>query len=230
MDYDNAPPFEVARYREMQSALPGVDALYRLMLAQLEIEMKTGGHVLVVGAGGGREVEALCNSKLTFHVTGVDPSKDMLKITQWYAGQSARAENTQLLEGTTADVAAPCGGFDAATSILVMHFLKDEEGEQGKRAYLQAIRERLKPGGLFVHADISFDSNGDFERLKPVFLRHAMLVGLAEEDVKAGPGMIASLPIISRTETETLLAESGFRDAQLFFQTLWYRAWIARAE
>ncbi|MEP4338921.1 MAG: hypothetical protein ABJ360_21510 [Roseobacter sp.] len=33
MDYDNAPPFEITRYREMQKALPGVAALYRLTLA-----------------------------------------------------------------------------------------------------------------------------------------------------------------------------------------------------
>ena len=68
MDYDEEPPFEISRYRDMQKALPGVDALYRLMLAQLETGMSKGGHVFVVGAGGGREVEALCNSQTSFQM------------------------------------------------------------------------------------------------------------------------------------------------------------------
>ena len=227
MDYDQAPPFEIARYRELQNALPGVDALYRLMQAQLEAELHCGGEILVVGAGGGREVEALCNSVVPFQVTGVDPSKDMLKIAQWYADQSVSPEFVKLIEGTSTDVVAPDGGFDAATSLLVMHFLNDEASEHGKHAYLKAIKERLKPGGVIIHADISFDSIADFDKLKPTFLRHAMLTGLAKEDVKAGPDMIASLPIISGADTETLLTDSGFTDPQLFFQTLWYRAWVA---
>lgn len=230
MDFDKEPPVEVSRYREMQKAFPGVDSFYRLVLSQLETQLPEGGHIFVVGAGGGREVEALCNSDLPFAVTGVDPSEDMLGIAQWYAHQSTRPDGVQLIRGTTADVDPPKGGFDAATSLLVMHFLPDNEGENGKRAYLRAIRERLKPGALLIHADVSFGRSEEFESIKPTFLRHAVLAGFDEEAIKAGPEMIAKLPIISPARTELLLDECGFRRPQILFQSLWYRAWIAFAE
>ncbi len=229
MDYDKEPPVEVSRYREMQKALPGVEALYRLMLAQFESALPDGGHVLVVGAGGGREVEALCNSERLFRHTGVDPSDDMLEIARWYANQSARPDDAILVRGTTADIEPPEGGFDAATSLLVMHFLPDDDCENGKSTYLREIRDRLKPGALLVHADISFKTDKEFASLSPVFQRHAVLAGLDGEQMTAGAEMIASLPIISPVRTETLLEESGFANPQLFFKTLWYHAWIARA-
>ena len=83
MNYDEEAPFDIARYREMQKALPGVDALYRLALAHLETALPQGGRVLIVGAGGGREVEALAGSDVPFLATGVDPSADMLAIARY---------------------------------------------------------------------------------------------------------------------------------------------------
>lgn len=229
MNYDKEPPVEIARYREMQNALPGVDALYRLMLAQLESNLPRGGHVLIAGAGGGREVEALCNSELPFFQTGVDPSEDMLKVAQWYADQSACPDDVKLVQGTCADAQSPRDGFDAATSLLVMHFLSDDDSVSGKSAYLQEIRECLKPGATLVHTDISFDGKREFTALSPVFQRHAVLAGLDGEQMAAGANMIATLPTISPMRTEQLLHESSFEKPQLFFKTLWYHGWVARA-
>ena len=229
MNYDEEPPVEISRYREMQKALPGVNSLYRLMLAQLETALPTGGAVLVVGAGGGREVEALCNSDVPFKVTGVDPSQDMLDIARWYAKQSARPGDAKLVQGTAADAGPPEDGFDTATSLLVMHFLPDDDGENGKRAYLTGIRENMKPGSMLIHTDISFGSRDELEDIKPTFLRHAILAGIAEDAIKGGPDMIATLPIISPQRTEQLLQECGFEKTQLFFKSLWYHGWIALA-
>ena len=229
MDYDKNPPVEVSRYREMQKAMPGVEALYRLMLAQLEVALPEGGHVLVVGAGGGREVEALSNSTVPFRIMGVDPSGEMLDIARWYADQSARNDDAKLIQGTTADIKTPAEGFDAATSLLVMHFLAADDSENGKAAYLRAIRERLKPGALLIHADVSFDDEKELGAISPIFQRHAILSDLDGEQMAAGADMMATLPIISPARTETLLEENGFKKPSLFFKSLWYHAWVAKA-
>ena len=227
MNYDEDPPFEIARYREMQKALPGADTLYTLMLAHIEIALPSGGRVLVVGAGGGREVEALLGSDMPFGVVGVDPSRDMLDIARWYAERGGRSDKVQLLQGLTDDIDKPAKGFDAATAMFVMQFLPDDDSDGGKLAFLKAIRERLGQDGLLVHADVSVENCRD--RIAPVFLRHARLAGLPEDAVSVGLKVIAAMPVVGAARTSELFQAAGFSAPALFFQTLWYRAWTARA-
>ncbi|MEM7525975.1 MAG: class I SAM-dependent methyltransferase [Pseudomonadota bacterium] len=228
MNYDEAPPFSVSRYREMQKALPGVDALQRLVCAHLEAASPSGGMVLVVGAGGGREVEAIAASMLPFRITGVDPSIAMLDIARTYVPK-ANAREVVFVHGGVSDVSAPPGGFDAATNLLVTHFLPDDDGPDGKTAHLAAIRARLRAGACYLHADVSYDAPADLSAMKAVHMRHAALAGLSEEDAACGPAIIANMPIISAARTEALLRATGFGASHLFFQTLWYRAWVSRA-
>lgn len=49
-------------YKEMQRAIPGLDAMYRLVHAVIASHSSEAPHVLVVGAGGGREINELVNS------------------------------------------------------------------------------------------------------------------------------------------------------------------------
>ena len=227
MNYDEDAPFDVGQYRKMQVALPGVNALYTLMQAHMEVALPGGGQVLVVGAGGGREIEVLLGSETAFEIVGVDPSEKMLRIARWYAERSARRRSLELVKGLTGDIPKPAGGFAAATSMLVMHFLPDDASDGGKLAFLKSIRERLGANALLVHADVSFEQ--DQESIEPVFLRHAHLAGLTDGAANACPGTIATLPIIGATRTAELFQAAGFSVPELFFQTLWYRAWTARA-
>lgn len=229
MNYDDDAPFEVARYREMQKALPGAGALYRLTRAYLETSLPEGAHVFVVGAGGGREIENIAASDRQFLITGVDPSKDMLNIARWFADASGRPESVTLVEGVASDVEAPSAGFDAATSLLVMHFLPDDQSAGGKLSYLRTIRERVRTGGLLIHADVSVEEEVGVKAFEAAFLQHARLAGLGPEDASRGPDIIGAMPIVSAARTETLLSEAGFSNPTLFFQALWYRAWVARA-
>ena len=229
MNYDETAPFDVAAYRDAQKALPGADALYRLLLAHIEAALPQGGRVLIVGAGGGREIEALGGSAVRYEMTGVDPSADMLAIARRYTEQVGASNRVQLVQGEVPEVSAPPGGFDAATSMLVMHFLPDSGGAGGKAAYLAAIRKRLRKGAVLLHADVSFEDHAAFERAKPAFLRHARLAGLDKDLASAGPKAIEGLPIIGAERTAALLTSCGFAEVDLFYAALWYRAWVAYA-
>lgn len=229
MDYDRDARRFVARYRELQKALPGVEALYRLAQAVIETAAPNGGAVLVVGAGGGREIEALAASDAAFRIHGVDPSAEMLAIARSYADASPNAGAVTLQQGLVADVAPPEAGFDAATSLLVMHFLADDATPGGKAAYLADIRARLRPGAVLLLADVCFDDRDAFEALRPWFARHARLAGLSAEDAGVAPPLIAEMPIIDAARTRALLLGGGFSEPTPLFQALWYRAWVAVA-
>lgn len=230
LNHDDTMPFAAADYRRMQSALPGVDALYRLMRAAIETTLPDGVAVLILGAGGGREIEALSESRLNFQMTAVDPSEPMLNLARSYAKQYQVEDRVDFVHGLIDDVPLsdqqPAAAYAAATSMLVMHFI-DDDGS--KRAYLRAIRRRLRPGAVLVLADVCFESAEEFTALQPLFLQHAELVGLPEQQARLAPEMIAQLPVIGPTRTLRLLSEAGFASARPLFQTLWYRAWWCHA-
>jgi tRNA (cmo5U34)-methyltransferase len=225
MDYDAAPPFPVGDYRRMQAAIPGVAGFYRLVRAALEATTAPGASVLLVGAGGGREMETLGPSPHGFRLVGVDPSAEMLERAREVVEHLNLGERAILIRGTVEDV-PPDPLHDAATSLLVMHFLPDDGA---KDAYLRAIRARLKPGAPLLLAGVSFEDRGAFDRLVPLFLRHAELAGLAADEAAIGPRVIGGMPIISERRAAELLAAAGFAPPLPIFRGLWYAALLAHA-
>lgn len=212
-------------YRQMQRALPGVETLYHLLRAVAQTRLADGDTVLIVGAGGGREIETLAASPQRLNFVGVDPSAPMLALAQSYADKAGVSERTQLIEGTIeAAPGAPLAGL--ATSLLVMHFLPDDGA---KAAFLAAIRARLRPGAPLLLADLSPSDASEFAALTPLFLAHAGLMGLDRERIALGLDVMAGLPTVSPTRTIALLAGAGFGAVVPVFQGLWYRAWLATA-
>lgn len=67
-----------SEYRRVQHVMPGVDALYHCIRAICDAKLEQGSEILIVGAGGGREIEALVASPHHYRLTGIDPSDAML--------------------------------------------------------------------------------------------------------------------------------------------------------
>ena len=213
-----------AMYRELQRAVPGLCAMYRLVHA-LIVSHGERPQVLVVGAGGGREIEELRVDGSIGEITAVDPSSQNLETARALANTHEGSPAIRFVHGTTHDL--PKGeSFDIVTSLLVMHHLLDGAS---KLAYLQGLRARLAPGGKLIHADACLDEPGDFERLLPAFTAHASLVGVSAEAVRLECQAISILPVISEDRTRVLFSEAGLTEPQEVFRTLWYRCWIAGA-
>ena len=125
VDYDQEPPFPVAEYRAMQRAIPGVEALYLLVRAALDSLLQEQARVLLVGAGGGREIETLAPSPKGYSFIAVDPAVAMLDQARACAAACAAQDRTMFIPGLVYDVPEQplC---DAATSLLVMHLLADD--------------------------------------------------------------------------------------------------------
>jgi tRNA (cmo5U34)-methyltransferase len=207
---------------ETPRKVPGLADLHRMSMLLLSEAAPATARLLVVGAGGGLELQAMAAARPGWAFTGVDPSAAMLDIARETAG--AFADRISLLQGVAAD--APMGPFDGATCLLVLHFLDRAERLQT----LQEIRRRLKPGAGLVVAHHSRPEGDDVERWLARSITFGDRTGLDPAKVAASATTMAErLPLLTADEETALLVEAGFVDVSLFYAALSFRGWVARA-
>lgn len=216
-------PDRMAVYRDLQRSIPKLGEMYRLVRRIVDRNAPQGGRILLVGAGGGREIAALSETRNALKIVAVDPSRKNLLHARQVAKVVGLTERIAFHIGTTGSL-GPTDPFHVATSLLVMHHIPDD-GE--KLAYLSAIRERLFSGGVLIHADICFDESDDRHQLLTEYLSYARSEGVCQEAMDIEVDAISRLPIVSGPRTRALFAEAGFEESREAFRSLWYRCWIA---
>jgi tRNA (cmo5U34)-methyltransferase len=143
------------------------------------------------------------------------------------AGKTAaeHASRIQLHEGYVD--ASPDGPFDAATGILVFHFMTREQ----RVGALRQLRRRLKPGAPFVLAHISFPQTEPERSLW--IARHVAFgaaAGLTAEQTESARQAIGTrLAILDPAEEEHLIGEAGFSGISQFYAAFSFRGWVAYA-
>lgn len=206
--------------------IPGYDGLYSLaevLLAEnLSANLPEKAEILVVAAGGGKEVVTFGKAFPNANFTGVDPSEKMLGAARELVEKASLQSRVALLRGTIADLDET--QFDAATAILVMHFLPDD-GE--KLHFLRDIHRRLKPGAKLILADGCFDKNSEeFDWLLNGYKNHARMKGappeILEEAVKT---VTEKVHFVSEQRELELFRAAGFGNIRHFFKGLWVNAW-----
>jgi tRNA (cmo5U34)-methyltransferase len=179
--------------------------------------------ILVVGAGGGAELDALARSHAGWRFVGVDPSAPMLALARATLGP--RADRVEFHEGYVAS--ADAGPFDAATCLLTMHFVPRDE----RLPTLREIHRRLRPGAPFVMAHLSFPlAPAERDTWLARYAAFAVASGVEPEAARrAATAIGANLPLVAPEDEEALLAQAGFHTTQLFYAGLAFRGWIATA-
>lgn len=206
----------------IRTSIPGYDDMHQMAASCLRCRLAGDARLLVVGAGDGQEILSLKKASPTWRVTGVDPSAEMLGIAR--ARLAASGFEAELLVGNT-DVVPGAQTFDAATSILIMHFVKEEEG---KAKFLREIAKRLKPGGLYLHVELCADTHSpsplDFQEALSHF---QMGKGRTEEEVTEHNIRRANsvFPILPR-DTEHLFEQAGFWRHALFYKAFNFHGWL----
>ena len=223
LTYKHAPfndPTAIASYAEnARRRVPGLADLHRMVMLLLAEQAPEAAHILVVGAGGGMETQAMAEAQPTWHFTGVDPSPAMLTL----ARDAVRpfADRVNLVEGTVDQL--PEGRFDGATCLLTFHHLNREE----RLGTLQEIRHRLKPTASLVFVEHSA-CEPDPERWMTRSIAFSDQGGPDWSKAEAtGRMMTERLTLLSQAEEEELLREAGFGDVTLFYAALSFRGWIA---
>jgi len=220
-------PDVVRRYAEGPSAfVPAYQYMQRMAGQLLQERIGATGEILVLGAGGGLELEAFARRSPGWSFTGVDPAGEMLKAARERVASVGASSRVRWHHGYLFD--APRGPFDAATCLLTLHFVPDD-GE--KERTLREIRGRLKPGSPFVLVDCCIDlATPTATRALARYRDFALESGADPELVDSTCGRLTTvLKMISASREEELLAASGYSDIELFYAGLSWRGWRASA-
>lgn len=111
-----------------------MDTLLTALLAQL-----TNPGLLIVGAGGGQEILQLGRAHPDWTFSGLDTSQGMLLTAQQRLEAADLMDRVQL-HHTEISSWNSSRQYDAATCMLVLHFV---EGRENKLAMLRSIAGRL---------------------------------------------------------------------------------------
>jgi tRNA (cmo5U34)-methyltransferase len=232
-DFDTQPPMPVGEYAQTVAAVNvGYDLLFTLAHSLLRALHRPDLDLLVVGAGGGAEIERFVPANPGWRVTGVDPSHQMLALAQERLARLDAGTRVTLVRGTVDDL-PPEPRFDAATCLFVLHFLPDA----GKLALLRNIAARLRPGAPLLVAAGARVEDEDLLGLRDDFLgmwqQHGELMGLPAERMAAIIARLTSeqADMPSAAGYVRLLHDAGFARVGTVLSVLGggLVAWIARS-
>ncbi|KAM3114317.1 class I SAM-dependent methyltransferase [Phormidesmis sp. 146-33] len=226
-DFDQNPNLPTADYDiAVRQSIPGYDAMLAMLAALFQLYLTDDAHILVVGAGGGNEISSLSQTHLTWQFTGVDPSEKMLAVAQSKVDSLEIENRVRLYHGVVQEL--PIHLFNAATSLLVMHFLPDDGT---KLDYLKAIAARLQPGSPFVLVDSHGDKQSEvFKRLVDGWQKRAQMVGMESQRLsELADGVWQHIQCIPEERTLELLAQAGFVNITRFYTAFIFAGWVAFA-
>lgn len=201
---------------DIETIIPGYGILHEDVEHLLINLLPSNSEILIAGFGTGYEAINYAINNPSWKITGFDIAKEMLNVANEKIKELNLKNRIYLVHGKANQIENKL--FDAATSLLVMHFIPKNEKEK----YLNEISMRLKTGAKFIFADITGDPNSlGFQTFlnawKSFQYRNRKNKEGIEETFKH---VNENLHIISYDDTVSLLKESGFEDVQLFFKSL----------
>lgn len=215
------------KYDDSNSKLSKIsEALHFLMTLVLR-DLPVRSRVLCVGAGTGAEILSLSRAFPEWRFVALEPSLPMLEICKERlrnAGVEARCE---FVNGYIQDLPSD-GPYDAVLSILVGHFVsRDSRAE-----FYKNMVDRLRVGGAFVNAEISFDLNSeDFPAMLNNWKGIQELMGATPESLAALPKQLREILIVlSPEEVQELIHRAGIKTPVPFFQAFMIKAWHGKKE
>ena len=220
-------PEFVRQYAQGPTAfVPAYEHMQRMAAQLIRERIGSSGNVLVLGAGGGLELEAFASRCPQWTFVGVEPAEEMLKAAKDRVLQAGASERVDWHHGYIFD--APPGPFDAATCLLTLHFVPDDGA---KEQTLTEIRRRLKPGAPFVLVDLCIDlASPDSATALNRYRDFALESGADLERVEATCDRLVNvLKMVSPARDEELLGIAGFGQVELFYAGLSWRGWRALA-
>lgn len=207
--------------------LPTYDPMLRLLQTFLRANLKERASLLIVGGGGGNELHAFGPRNIEWKFTVVDPSQAMLDVAKKKAEQMEMEHRVNFFKGTI-EVVPSDQTFDAATCILVLHFIPEIKD---KLALLKQIRSHLKPGSPFVLVSKYGDPNSsEMKELVNLWKENWLdTTKLSEERVEELMKSTLTEASVSEEVIRNLLSEAGFYRVANFFKTNHFGGWICHA-
>lgn len=224
LDFDQNKSLPVSDYDgKIKYLVPGYETIFSIMLALLHQKLPEQASLLIVGAGGGSELSVF-NRNSRWQLTGVDPSTEMLSAASSKVEALGLSERVCLIQGTIEDV--PETTFNAATCVLVMHFIPDDGS---KLLLLKSIYERLESRAPFFLLDLSGESGSEqFEQTLAAWKFHAISTGAPVEFIEEQlEKIIPHFAVVPENRAVELLYEAGFTEIMPFYKALMFSGWMA---
>lgn len=211
----------------IRRTLPSYDAMLRLTHTFYHSTLPEQADFLIVGSGSGNEILQFAEKRPHWSFVGIDPSSAMLQIAE--ERLKPLPNNMSLHQGTILDSLLPSVKFDAASCILVLHFIDDY---QEKLATLKEIANNLKPGAPFVLVSKygqlgSLETELQFDLWRAYWLQHTKL---SPSEVAEMEKSIRSLSFMREEDILSLLQQAGFTKPSRFFATTLFGGWICYKE
>ncbi|KAA6449390.1 class I SAM-dependent methyltransferase [Bacillus swezeyi] len=221
MDWNHPDVYQYEK--KIALKIPCYHMLYEMMDRLLTVRLDQGAaRVMVVGAGGGQELLTLGRRHPDWLFTGIDTSANMLHLARQRLKIAGIQLNADFIEGEVKQLERK-HQYDAATCMLVLHFVQD------KRKFLQHIADRLAEGAPFFIAAIQGDLDSEsFWWQMRAWKEHMLANGIAEQEWERFADSIGrhSHPIPAE-EVEAMLIESGFTNVTRFFSAYLIDGWFA---
>ncbi|MEP7292727.1 MAG: class I SAM-dependent methyltransferase [Chloroflexota bacterium] len=211
------------QYEEVSvRSILGYDLLFQMTRDFLQATLPANADILVIGAGGGKELVTFGAASPGWNFTGVDPAGQMITLAQQKADAAGISDRVRLIHGVAQDVPAEVR-FDAATCILVFPFV---HGDEAKLGILREISARLKPGAPFVIATVCEQAyTDDMRQVWRIFQADngfsPTLIDRLDANVRA-----SVQPVLEDRLLE-LIEQAGFTDIVPFYRAIWFAGWFA---
>jgi tRNA (cmo5U34)-methyltransferase len=192
--------------------------------AFLKTALEESARILVVGVGGGKELTVFGPPNPEWIFTGVDPSGQMLEIAKKRSESLGFVDRVTLYKGIVEEL-VDTEPFDAATCLLVLHFIPDDGS---KLSILKGIAERLKPGApLILACMVGQHGSPEYSRQMAALSKHRELIRLSPEFIEDGMKRMEATPIVPESRVLDLLQSAGFGNVLTFFGSYLLRGWVA---
>jgi tRNA (cmo5U34)-methyltransferase len=218
------PDFVASYSDRVAQNVPGYHDIHLMAAVLMAEHAPPNARIMVLGAGGGLETKAFALAHPGWTFDAVDPAPAWLELAATTLG--TLTSRVRMHQGFVDD--APIGPFDAATSLLTLHFL--EYGERRRTA--AEVRRRLAPGAPFVVAHLSIPQHDDAERELWMGRHVARLVAAGTDPVDAEAArtrIAAEVPVLTPEQDRAVLQEAGFTNVTEFFSAFTFRGWVGYA-
>ncbi len=209
------------QYDDKNSRLKPISECLHFLMGAILKDLPEVGRVLSVGAGTGSEILTLARLFPKWTFVAVDPAAPMLEVCIEKFEKAGILERCTLIEGYVHDVKEK--EFDVVVSLLAGHFVKRDD----RQGFYQGMSERLRQGGYFVNAEISYDLNSpDFPFMLKNWEEVQKLLGATTESIAMLPKVLKEmLVVLPPQETEDYIRRSGIKSPIRFFQAFMICGW-----
>ena len=214
---------------DIRKAIPGYEALHGMAQSLLETNLSSSAKLLIVGSGTGMELINYCQANPQWSLTGIDPSPEMMQIAKQELASQKLLARVNLHTGYI-DTLPEAEPMDAATLMLVMHFVKDDGS---KLQLLKNVAQRLKPGAEIVLADLYGDKSAShFVKLRKawraLYFRQLNDRARDEAEQKFDAAIDNSIYFAREARIIELLNIAGFDSISKFYNAFLFGGWTAK--